>query len=295
MKLRLFLLALLCATTVLPARGQVAVGIEIKRRLHLRYEPVIATVRIQNLSGRDLMLHDDGQQWFGFDVTCVDANLVVAPRNPDYKLDPLELKIGETVKRTVNLTQLYGIAELGMHKIKATIFVQQLNQMFTSKPELIDISEGKTIFQQSVGVPDTLLNAGQSHVVKLIEFQDDKRYLYVRVEDADQSHIFCTRRLGHMIDGTTPQTQFDTTNNLYILHLVAPKTYLLTNIGVNGEFLGQYTCDAPKIKPYLRRIADGSIQLVGAHRQATVAKNGAPGAGGPPAKLSERPAGLPKE
>ena len=295
MKLRLFLLALVCAATALPARAQVGVGLEIKRRLHLRYEPIIATVRVQNLSGRDLVLHDEDQPWFGFDVASVNADLIVPPRNPNYKLAPLEIKIGETVKRTVDLTQLYGISELGLHRIKATIFVKQLNKLFVSKPELIDVSEGRTIEQRIVGVPDTLPNAGQSHTVKLIEFQDDKRYLYVRVEDPEQSVVFCTRRLGHMIDGTTPQFQFDTTNNLYVLHLVAPKTYLLTNIGVNGEFLGQQTCDAPKIKPYLRRIADGSIQLVGAHRQPTVAKNGGPGTVAPAPKLSERPAGLPKE
>ena len=295
MKLRLFLLALLCAATALPARAQVGVGLEIKRRLHLRYESIIATVRIQNLSGRDLVLHDEEQPWFGFDISAVNGDVIVAPRNPDYKLDPLELKIGETVKRTVDLTQLYGISEFGLHRIKATVFSKQLNKLFVSKPELIDISEGKTLWEQTVGVPDTLPNAGRSHTIKLIEFQDDKRYLYVRVEDPDQSYVFCTRKLGHMIDGTVPQTQFDTTNNLYVLHLVGPKTYFLSNIGVNGEFLGQQTCDAPKLKPSLRRLADGTIQLVGAHRQPTVAKNGAPGAGVPPPKLSDRPAGLPKE
>ena len=294
MKLRLFLLALVCAATALPARAQVGVGLEIKRRLHLRYEPIIATVRIQNLSGRDLMLHDEDQPWFGFDVAGVNADMIVPPRNPNYKLDPLEIKVGETVKRTVDLTQLYGISEFGMHRIKATVYSQQLGKMFASKPDLIDISEGKTIWEQTVGVPETLPNAGRNHNVKLIEFQDDKRYLYVRVEDPEQSYVFCTRKLGHMIDGTTPQMQFDTTNNLYILHLVAPKTYLLTNIGVNGEFLGQHTYEALKTKPHFRRLADGTVQLIGAHRQAAIAKNGGPGIA-PPLKLSERPAGLPAD
>ena len=295
MKLRIFLLALLCAATAIPARAQIGVGLEIKRRLHLRYESIVATVRIQNLSGRDLILHDEEQPWFGFDIAGVNAGMIVPPRNPDYRLDPLEIKIGETVKRTVDLTQLYAVSEFGMHRIKATVFSKQLNKLFVSKPEIIDISEGKTIWERTVGVPDTLPNAGRNHTVKLIEFQDDKRYLYARVEDPEQSYIHCTRRLGHMIDGTNPQMQFDTTNNLYVLHLVAPKTYLLSNIGVNGEFLGQYTYDAPKVKPHLRRLVDGTIQMVGAHRQAAVAKNGVPGTGVPPPKLSERPAGLPKE
>ena len=295
MKPRHLLLALLCAATALPAYGQINVGIEIKRRLHLRYEPIIATVRIQNLSGRDLVLHDEEQAWFGFDIAGVGEGAIVPPRNVGYRLDPLELKIGETVKRTVDLTQLYSIGEFGMHRVKAAIFSQQLGKVFASPAEIIDISEGKTLWERSVGVPDTLANAGRNHTVKLIEFQDDKRYLYVRVEDPEQGYVFCTRRIGHMIDGTTPQMQFDTTNNLYVLHLVAPKTYSLANIGVNGEFLGQYTYDAPKVKPHFRRLADGTVQLVGARRRAATSPTGVAANAVPPSKLSARPPGLPVE
>ena len=288
----LLLLALVCAATVLPAHGQLAIAFDIKRRTFLRYEPLVATVRITNLSGRDLMLHDDEQPWFGFDVKVLNSETTLSPRNPDYRLDPLEIKIGETVKRTVDLTQLFALSELGEYKIKATIFAKPLNQLFSSKPSIITIVEGKVLWHQTVGVPDTLANAGQNHTIKLLEFPDDKRYLYVRVEDEEQAYVFCTRRLGHMIDGTTPQLQLDTTNNLYVLHLIAPKTYLLTNIGVNGEWLGQYQYTAPKAKPFLRRIADGSIQLVGAHRDAAQAA-GAVAAGAAPPKISDRPPGLP--
>ena len=292
MKLRLFLLALVF-TALIPAHGQISVALDIKRRVHVRYEPIIATVRITNLSGRDLMLHDAEQPWFGFDVTGATTETLVPPRNTDYKLDPLEIKIGETVKRTIDLTKLYGISEYGTHRVKATIFAKPLNKLFVSQPRLVDITEGKTIWQQTVGVPDTLKNAGRPHVVKLIELQDDKRYLYVRVEDEEQAYIFCTHRIGHMIDGTNPQMQFDTSNNLYILHLVAPKTYFLTNIGVNGEWLGQHTYNAPKYRPTLRRLVDGTIQIVGGQRMdvATRAPGSAPAV--PQPKLSDRPAGLP--
>lgn len=288
---RILILALVCAATVLPVRGQLAVALDIKRRTFLRYEPILATVRITNLSGRDLMLHDEGQPWFGFEIQGEGG--LVTPRDTDYRLDPLEIKIGETVKRTVDLMKLYAISELGQQRIRVTVFARPLNQSFSSKPDMINITEGKVLWQQTVGVPDTLPNAGRNHSIKLIEFPDDKRYLYARVEDEEQAYVFCTRRLGHMIDGTTPQMQLDTSNNLYVLHLIAPKTYSLTNIGVNGELLGQYQCTAPKVKPYLRRLADGTIQLVGAHRNPTAPPSGTVASGTPPAKLSDRPPGLP--
>ena len=291
MNLRLFLLALVCAAA-LPAHGQISVVLDIKRRVHLRYEPILATVRITNLSGRDLLLQDGEQPWFGFDVTGATTEMLVPPRNPDYHLDPLEIKLGETVKRTVDLTRLYGISEFGLHRVKAAIFAAPLGKLFASQPRLVEITEGKTLWHQTVGVPDTLKNAGRNHTVSLIEFQDDKRYLYVRVEDEEQAYVFCTQRIGHMIDGTTPQMQFDTTNNLYILHLIAPKTYSLTNIGVNGEWLGQHTYATAKSRPALRRLADGTIQIVGAHRMDAAAQAGAAPAA-VPLKLSARPPGLP--
>jgi hypothetical protein len=268
------------------------VTLDIKRRLYLRYEPILATVHITNLSGRDLMLYDTEQPWFGFDVTGANNETIIPPRDIAYKLDPIELKIGETVKRTVDLTQLYPISEFGIHRIKATVFARPLNKFFASKPEVVDIAEGKTLWRQTVGVPDTLPNEGRDHLFKLIEFQGDKRYLYVRVEDEDQGTIFCTYRVGHMIDGTTPEMQLDTSNNLYVLHLAGPKAYMLTNIGVNGEFLGQHIYDAPKSRPYLRRLVDGTIQIVGGKRRpAETAGN--KGSEGPQPKLSDRPPGLP--
>jgi hypothetical protein len=290
-RVSLFLLVLLCAA--LSARGQIGVTLEIKRRAFVRYEPLLATVRITNNSGRDLMLHDAEHQWFGFDITGHDTTTLVPPRNPDYKLDPLEIKLGETVKRTVDLTQLYALSEYGLHRIKATVFVKELNKLFASKAVLVDITEGRTIWQTSVGVPETLPNAGATHRFRLLEYQDDKRQLYVRVEDENDGSVFCTYKVGHIIDGTQPQMQFDTTNNLYVLQLVAPKTYMLTNIGVNGEFYGQHLYDAPKYKPYFRKLADGSVQIVGARRQQTAANSKVAGAP-PPPKLSERPPNLPQ-
>ena len=289
---RSFLLLSLVVATLAPAHGQISVTIDIKRRLYLRYEPILATVRITNLSGRDLVLHDTETPWFGFDVTGANNETIIPPRDADYKLDPIELKIGETIKRTVDVNQLYAISEYGIHRIKATVFARPLNKVFASKPAVVDIAEGKTLWRQTVGVPETLANEGRDHLIKLIEFQSDKRYLYVRVEDVELGTIFCTYRIGHMIDGAAPEMQFDTSNNLYVLHLAGPKTYLLTNIGVNGEILGQHIYESTKSRPYLRRLADGTIQIVGGKRRpAETAEN--KGGEGPQPKLSDRPPGLP--
>ena len=52
------------------AEGQIQVELKFKRMQYIAYEPVVATLAITNLAGRDVELHDaNGQSWLGFEVT----------------------------------------------------------------------------------------------------------------------------------------------------------------------------------------------------------------------------------
>jgi hypothetical protein len=287
---RFVLFLAVVAALVVGASAQVRVNIEIKRRTYIRYEPLLVTVSITNLSGRDLLLEDGESQWFGFTVLQGESQTLLPPRDPDYHLDPLEVKMGETLKRTVNLNQLYPISEYGVHRIRANVYVKSLNQYYSSQAASVDISEGRTVWKQSVGVPESLPNPGQNREVSLLAATGvQHQYLYCRVIDPATGNILCMQRLGHIVDGTQFDAQFDTLNTLNVLQLVGPKTYTLTQIGVNGDIYGQWVYDAPKLKPVLRRDGTGNLAVVGATRRVEAPKTGAP-----VPKLSDRPAGLPK-
>lgn len=279
------------AALVVGASAQVNVNIEVKRRTYIRYEPLLVTVTVSNLAGRDLLLEDGEAPWFGFSVIHGESQTLLPPRNPDYTLDPLELKIGETVKRTVNINKLFPISEYGIHRIKATIYVKSLNKYFTSRTANIDISEGTTMWKQTVGVPDTMPNAGRMHEMSLLSMQGTRhRYLYCRVTEPESGNILCMQRLGHLVENTKFDAKFDATNTLHVLQLVGPKTYTLTQISANGEVHGQWIYDAPKFKPFLRPDGTGNLTIVGASRRAEV-----PADAPPVPKLSDRPANLPKQ
>lgn len=287
---RLVIFLATLAALLVNASAQVNVDIEVKRRTYIRYEPLLATVTVTNLSGRDITLEDGEAPWFGFTVLHGESQSLIPPRDPNYALEPMELKLGETAKRTVNLNQLYPISEFGIHRIRATIYVKSLNKFFTSRTANIDISEGQTVWKQMVGVPETMPNAGVMHEVSLITFQGTQhRYLYARVRDPDTGNVMCMHRLGHLIANTEFDAKFDSTNTLHVLQLVGPKTYSLAQVGVNGEVHGQWIYDAPKSKPYLRPDGTGNLEIVGATRRAEMVKDGPP-----PPKLSDRPANLPK-
>ena len=97
------LLHILLAET---ARAQIQVELKFSRVQYVAYEPVIASVQITNLAGRDIELRDGGgQQWFGFEVTAAEERLL-APENRLAE-PPLSIQAGQSVTRKINLTRLY--------------------------------------------------------------------------------------------------------------------------------------------------------------------------------------------
>lgn len=287
-----FLLA--AALWLVPASSawaQISVSLQVKRTSFLPHEPILATVSITNLSGRPLLLEDDRFQWFGFQIYPGASDEPIPPRNPDYHLAPLAINPGESLKRSVNLNSLFPLGEQGRYRVKALIYSNQLDKHFASKPDLFDIEEGKLLWRQKVGVPVGAPNAGDTHTYSVLNgMAGSHEYAYARVEDPNTGAVFCTLQLGEIIESSKPDVQLDASNNLFVLQLTAPKTYVLSKIGINGEFLGQTRYNSGKSKPFLRRLPTGELQIVGAYRDTSTSVAAAT----PETKLSERPADLPR-
>src|SRR3954452_10478440 len=111
MKLRLSLVIVLLAAAT--ARAQIQVELSFKRLQYIAHEPILATVRIANNSGRDIDLHDDsGQHWFGFEITANEGRLLT-PLQQSVAEAPLHIESGKTVTRKINLTSLYPVHDFG--------------------------------------------------------------------------------------------------------------------------------------------------------------------------------------
>lgn len=292
----LTLLALFCEH----AQAQVQVGLEIKRRLFVAYEPVVATVTIRNMSGRDLPLADDGvTPWFSFQVVRGDGR-PVGPFHGAYQLDPLIIPAGQTVRRSVNLNTLYPINDYGLYRVRAAIYFSPHQKYFESAPRNIEISEGKVFWQQTVGVPDGLPGGGETRVISALKFRKlDANYLYIRVQDPESGTVYCTFATDRLISGMEPQLLLDLSNQLHVLQVTGPKTYLHTQIDLNGKMLSRDTYLAVSSRPTLKRDIAGNITIRGGRRdsdqmaQNEIGSTSAERRGVP--KLSDRPANLPKE
>src|SRR6202023_808579 len=97
------------------ALAQIQVDLKLPRLQYIAYEPVVATIGITNLAGRDIDLHDvSGQPWFGFEVTGQDGQLIGI-----LKTDPiqpaLKIETGKRVTQKINIAALFAVHDFGAY------------------------------------------------------------------------------------------------------------------------------------------------------------------------------------
>src|SRR5207253_11292315 len=100
------------------AEAQIQVDLKFKRLQYIAYEPVVATLSITNLAGRDIDLHDaDGQSWLGFEITGNEGQ-PIAPINAENAQASLKIGAGQRVTQQINLTPLYPVHDFGTYPVR---------------------------------------------------------------------------------------------------------------------------------------------------------------------------------
>jgi hypothetical protein len=271
---------------VATASAQIQVELSFKRIQYIAHEPILATVRIANNSGRDIDLHDDsGQHWFGFEINAGEGRLL-APLGPNTGEPPLHIESGQTVTRKINLTARYPVHDFGAYHVRANVFFPDLNKFFYSATKVVQVTDARPIWQKTVGVPDGQPGAGEARTYSLLSNRFvDHTSLYVRVENRDSGVVYTTFSLGRIISSEDPQAEIDRANQLHVLHCAAPRTWAYSHVGLNGELLAHSTFLETKTRPRLRHATDGVIAVTGGMVETPMAESKR----SPLPKLSERP------
>ena len=274
------------------AHAQIQVELKFKRLQYIAHEPVIASIQITNLAGRDVDLRDDsGQHWFGFEVTAGEGRLL-APLKSDAAEPPLHVEAGKTITRKINLTPVFPVHDFGVYRVRANVYFADLNKYFYSQTKVFQITDARAIWQKTVGVPDGRPGAGEVRTYSLLSNRfPDHTSLYVRVENKDSGVVYTTYSLGRIIALDEPQAEIDSANQLHVLHCAAPRSWAYSHIGLNGELLAHSTFMETKTRPRLRHAADGAIAVSGGKLDAPAP----PSTRSPAPKLSSRPAGPPAD
>jgi hypothetical protein len=280
-------LAVLFLATV-TARAQIEVDLKFKRLQYIAYEPVIATVTITNLAGRDIELRDDNDQhWHGFEVTANEGR-TLAPLHQRSE-PPLKIAAGTSVTRKIDLTPLFPITDLGVYHARANVFFADLNKFFYARARVFEVTNARPIWQRTVGDPGA--DGVRTYSLMTNRFPDHTS-LYVRVEDKANSLVYATYSLGRLISFDEPHAEVDRNNQLHVLQCSAPRVWSYSVIGLDGRLLKHTTYAQTRSSPHLNRAADGKVAVAGGMIDLPVAP-ATPGKAAP--KLSDRPADLPPE
>ena len=162
---------------------------------------------------------------------------------------------------------------------------------------------GQTIWRQTVGVPlgDPAGGGGLRTLSLLTLRLTDRQLLYVRVRDEAAGITYTTQSLGRMLVGAEePQVALDAANHLHVLHLIVPRTYLYTEVALDGTRVagGVYAGESARKHPLLVKGPGGRVAVQGGQLQTgrPVGQDIAAGTTQPSSqpRLSDRPAGLPK-
>ena len=246
------------------AEAQIQVDLKFKRLQYIAYEPVVATVAITNLAGRDIELHDaDRQSWLGFELTGSEEQ-PIAPLSGAKAEPALKIAAGQRVTRQINLGQLYPVNEFGAYHVRTNIYFADLGKFFYSGTRVFEVTDARPIWQQTVGVPEGTAGSGEARTYSLMTNRfPDHTSLYVRVQDKDNGVVYATYSLGRTISSEQPQAEIDRSNHLHVLHCVAPRAWSYARVGLNGELLERSSFMETKARPRLLHSANGEVAVRG--------------------------------
>ncbi|MGI9115020.1 MAG: hypothetical protein ACR2FX_08290 [Chthoniobacterales bacterium] len=266
--------AVFLASFVLAGAANAQIGVQLKfsRLQYIAYEPLTATVSITNRAGRDIDLRDDaGEHWFGFEITGNDGQSIGAGTLPD--TPPLHIESGKTVTQKVNLSAIFPIQEFGPYHVRAHVHFADLSRYFYSPTKVVEITNARAIWKQTVGVPAATGADGDARTYSLLSNRfSDHTSLYVRVEDETRNVVYATYSLGRIIAFDEPHAEIDRENRLHVLHCSAPRTWSYATVGLDGQMLSRSIILETKTRPHFVRTANGDVGVAGGMTETAAAR-----------------------
>lgn len=275
------------------AGAQIQVELKLDRKTYVAHEPVSGTLTIVNRAGRDLVFGDSGGlSWLDFTVTDSRGHLITPVQN-HLNERPIVLASGQTYKHDVVINRYYPMANIGLYRVKATVTFPQINRVFQTPVQSVQVTDGQPMWSQIVGVPQGYPDAGRNREYSLMTYYHGARgkSLYFRLKDSDSGMVYKTYPIGDYMSLRKPVQAIDRQNNLHILHMSGPQQYKYTVVGIDGDPVKQENFyEKGANRPELQTTDYGDVSVVGG---ITEQEKQTPYEQVEFRRLSERPPGLP--
>ena len=241
-------------------QAQVRSSLRMSKKQYVAHEQVLATVTITNDTGRDLLIHSDGQfNWLDFVVK--NARGTSLTPLAQRKFEAVNIPPGRSIAKTIDLTGLYRVTDPGNFRCHAVVRLPRGRGNFPTNSALFNVTRGKQIYSHRVGDP---ANRNVREFRLSIHTTSKKSSVYVHVIDIQTGRTIQAFRMGDTLTFRKPKATVDRARNLHVLFLTAPNIYAHAQVSANGKYLGtEYFTPAPGAKPALATFANGDVVIAG--------------------------------
>ena len=238
--------------------AQVAITLTLPFTRALLYEDVVATVAIQNNSGRMLTIGaGQGPARFWLDVER-DGGRIVSRRDAAPLVSDMRVMPGEVLKFELNVPRLYAMRNKGLYKMRAGV---EMNGAHYVSPEMaLEVVGGFEFQRMTAGIPGDL-QAVRTYILYYLP-KDGVEYIYLRIEDADKT-LYGLFNLGRVIRVRPAEFKLDESGNVHVLFQTMGMGFVHTAFTPFGVQLFARTYTGARGRASLAQQPNGQITVPG--------------------------------
>lgn len=257
-----FLAVALVALSAPSALAQIQVQLRMAKSEYVAHEKVTATVTITNRAGRDLVLQGRSNlNWLDFEAWDSQGK-PMSPHRGGIIVKAARIPAGQSIQKNIDLNSIYPMTELGRYRVRAVVrLLEGGGSLFGSNTEGFNVTRARALYTQRVGV------AGADNVreFRVLSYSgQQKTELYLQVEDVKRRHVLKTQPLGEALMFRKPTATVDGKNNLHLLYLVNPTTYVRVWADPDGNIRGRdFHKRGSTGAPRLVTFANGEVKVAG--------------------------------
>ena len=245
------------------AQAQLEVSVSLDKKTHVAYEDVVATISVFNRAGRDIILAGpSGASWMEFFIKNDKDQLMgsIRPMTVGNRI----LKAGDTFTQTVVISDHYRLNKYGHYRVSGGAYFPTQKRFYRSREASLVITEARTFWTKSIGVPANYSGAGAVRKYELMTFQDyNSSQVYLRIRDQETSIVLTTYPLGRLIPFRDPQVSLDPGNRLHVLFMTGPNIYRHVIVQPDGVVATSVEYKAGRTDPTLTVAKDGTVRVRG--------------------------------
>jgi hypothetical protein len=246
----------LCAAS---ARGQIDVRCTIAYPRVLQFEPIVATLRIDNHMGEPIELSGSGPDArVSFDVE-ESPGVLVEPSDVPVLPKPVRIQPQDAAEAKVNLLSAYRISHAGPYTITAR--VRWGGKVFISPRVFLDVLPGLEIEKMVSGMPGG--QGMRTYTLRTLS-RDRSERVFLRIEDEDRNTCYGVYDLGRIVRLFKPRLAVDGLGHIHVLHQSGPWQYTHTEFTADGRPVNQELYSSQGATVRMDRGEDGVVSVDGA-------------------------------